>query len=417
MRVLCLLALGLFFIGVKNTRAEDPLDLAYKTRLIGEARERREDSVFARGLDLTSFGRDRARGEAEARGKAGPLSLLLTGTVAGQESGPKTSTRGLVNEAYVDFGAGELRASAGKKILSGDVGYGFRPIDVLQREQRLQVLPPALEGVSNLTVERFTGDTAYSLVVANPGHRERGTPKDDGSLALRYYRRLGATDLHGIARFSDRFKTEAGAAFAAVPHESVELHGSFLVQRRGERLVPLADPASTADLLAADRALETQAVSSPRKALAGLTWTWESGWSLLGEAWWDGTAPAAADWQRLAAQARRRSALAGLPGIPAIAVPGSLAASTRMFQQQSFARRNALARVSWTDPAGSGWSGALDLLRTLDDGGYSVTAALGWQADKLRIDAGVRRFGGRPDSAYRLLPERGIVFAGASLAF
>ncbi len=394
----------------------DPVDLAYKTRLVGESHSVRGDSVFARGLPLTSFGRDRARLEGEARGKAGPISLLVTETVSDQE-GSQPASRSLINEAYADFGGGGIHSTVGKKVLSGDVGYGFRPLDVIQREARLQVLPPALEGVNHISIERFSSSAAWAVILANPGSGHRGDPKDDGSLALRYYQRAGGTDLHGVARFSDRFKLETGAAASAVPHESLELHGSFLYMRRSERLAPLAEPASRSQLLSPDLALENKSIGSARKALAGLTWTHETGWSILGETWWDGTAPSAEDWQRLSRQARQRNALAALPGVPATAVAGSLAASTRMFQQPSVSRHAALARIAWSDPQGGRWSGGVDLLRSLDDGGYSLTAAVGWQADKLRLDAGVRRFGGKPDSAYRLMPERGIAFAGASLAF
>ena len=410
---------GIFFLLIGNLLAEEsqnPIDLAYKTRLVGEGHSGRGDSVFARGLPLTSFGRDRGRLEGEARGKAGPLSLLVTETVSDQEGG-KPSSRSLINEAYADFGGAGFHATAGKKVLSGDVGYGFRPIDVIQREARLQVLPPALEGVNHVSVAHFSASSAWTMILANPGEGRRGDPKDDGSLAVRYYQRAGGADVHGVARFSDRFRLETGAAASAVPHESLELHGSFLYQRRGERLAPLAEPASIGGLLAADRALETKKLNSTGKALAGFTWTHESGWSLLGETWWDGSAPTAGDWQRLGTQARQRNALAALPGVPATAVAGALAASTRMFQQPSVSRTAALAHIAWSDPQGGRWSTAFDLLRALEDGGYSMTASVGWEADKLRIDAGVRRFGGKPDSAYRLLPERGVAFIGASLAF
>jgi hypothetical protein len=390
---------------------ENPVDLNYKTRLIGETHEARGDSVFARGLPLTTFGRDRGRFEGEVRGRAGPLSLLVTETVSDRE-GAQSASRSLIHEAYVDFGSGGIRGSAGKKVLSADVGYGFRPIDVIQREARLQVLAPPLEGVNHVSLERFAADRAWSLIAANPGNGRRGDPKDDGSFALRHYRRLGTTDLHGVARYSERFRLEAGAAASGVPHESLELHGSFLYQRASERTVPRSDAA----LLSFD-SLEIQNLRNAKKALAGFTWTIENGVSFLGEVWYDGSAPGAADWQRLAAQARSRNMLALQPGVPAAAVAGSQAAATRMFSLPSLARRAALGRVAWTDPAGSGWSASLDLLRSLDDRGYNLTAALGWEADKLRIDAGVRRYYGPPDSAYRLLPERGILYAGLALAF
>ena len=392
------------------------VDLAYKTRFVGESHGLRADSVFAPGLALTSFGRDRARFEAEARGRVGPVSLLLTGTVSGQ-TGQGSKNTLLANETYVDFGGGENRYSAGKKILSGDVGYGFRPIDVLQREVRLQALPPTLEGIPSLIWVRFSADAAWSVVWANPGHGRRGEPRDDGSLALRGYRRWQETDLHGIARVSQRHGSEVGAALSTVPHESLELHASFLAQRRGERLAPLAEPAANAQLLSPEQALHTVVIDAPRKLLGGLTWTVAGGWSLLAEAWWDGTAPTAGDWSTLAQQAARRGALLGRTGVPAIAVSGSIAASMRLFEAPTRTRRGQLARLAWTDPAASGWSASFDLLRTPEDGGWAATAAAAWEGDRVRLNAGLRQFGGKSDSSYRLMPEQRVLFIGASYAF
>lgn len=400
-----------------SAAAEDAaIDLAGKSRFVGESRQARGDGPFAPALAHTSFGRDRARLEHELRGRAGPVSLLLTGRVSDQEASA-SAARMVANEAYIDFGSGQNRFSAGKKILSGDVGYGFRPIDVLQREVRLQALPPALEGIPSLIWERFTADAAWSVVWANPGHRRRSDPRDDGSVALRGYSRWNGADLHGIARASSRYGTELGGAISAVPHESLELHASFLAQRRGERLAPLADSASIAQLLSPDQALRTATLNSARKWLAGFTWTTESGWSVLAETWWDGTAPTAGDWKALARQAAQRSALLAFPGVAAAAVNGSIAASTRLFESPSRTRRGQLARLAWTDPAASGWSGALDLMRTPEDGGWVATAAAAWEADRLRLDAGLRRFGGKAESSYRLMPERRVLFVGASYAF
>ena len=46
-----------------------------------------------------------------------------------------------------------------------------------------------------------------------------------------------------------------------------------------------------------------------------------------------------------------------------------------------------------------------------------ATAAAAWEADRLRLDAGLRRFGGKAESSYRLMPERRVLFVGASYAF
>ncbi len=409
MRIWILIAL-LFPCG--KAFPDNPIDFNYKLRGIGEDHVPRDDSVFARGVPLTSFGRDRGRLEGEIRGRAGPLSLQATGTVS-KQAGSDPSSRALINQAYFDFGEGEWRGSAGKKVLSYDVGYGFRPLDLIQREPRLQVLPPALEGVNNLTVEHFTAQRAISVIAANPGNGREPDPKDDGSVSLRLYQRAGTADVYGTARYSERFRFEGGAAFSTVPHESLELHGSALYQSRAERTTPI----SSGSLLDAGNTLQTTTIEPSGKALAGLTWTIDGGFSFLGEAWWDGSAPSASDWQRLAAQARARNALAQIPGVPPAAVAGALASSTRLFQVPTLNRHTALARVAWSDPAGSGWSASLDAVRGLDDGGYSVTLSAGRELDKLRLDAGLRTFGGRPESAFGLLPERAILFAGAALAF
>lgn len=395
--------------------ADDAADFGWTTRFVGEGRELRRDSPFAAGLGLTNFGRDRYRIEQELRGRAGPVSLLLTATESGQE-GAKPAGRFVANEAFVDFSLGGERFTIGKKVLSADVAYAFRPIDVLQRESRMQMMPPQLEGIPMLSWDNFSADGAWSVVIANPGHQRRGEAREDGSVALKLYRRAASADFHGVLRNSTRYGIEAGAAASVVPSDALELHASLLAQKRGERRVPLPDNASLMDLLTADSALVTETISSPRKMLIGGTWTTEGGFSVLGEFWWDGTAPSAADWQRLKRQAAQRAALLGLPGVPAAAVAGATAASTRMFDQGNVVQRGMLARLAWSDPGGR-WSASGDLLKSLADGGWTATASVGWQGEGLRIDAGLRRYGGPADSAYRLLPERAAAFVGLSLAY
>jgi len=403
-------------VGIPSCAADEAAaDFGSTTRLVGEGHESRRDSPFAAGLDLTNFGRDRIRIEQELRGRVGPLSLLLTATESGQE-GVKPSGRFVANEAYADLSLGGQRFSVGKKMLSGDVAYAFRPLDVLQRESRLQLAAPQLEGIPMLSWDNFTADGAWSLVIANPGHQRRGEAREDGSVALKIYRRVGAADLHGVLRNSNRYGLELGAAASMVPSDALELHASALLQRRGERQVPLADGASVAQLLSADSALVTEAIATPRKVLVGGTWTSAEGYSLLGEFWWDGTTPTPADWQRLVRQAARRAALSGLPGVPAAAVAGATAASTRMFDQGNLAQRGLLARLAWSEPGGA-WSASVDVLKSLGDGGWTLTTALAWQGERLRFDAGLRRYGGPADAAYRLLPERAAAFVGISLAY
>lgn len=410
------IALGVAAVLHAATPATAAAELSFTTRAIGEARDVRPDSLFAPGLPLTNLGRERSRIEQELRGHAGPVSMLLTGMVSSLQ-GEKPRGELVINELYVDLGAGANRYTVGKKILSGGVGYGFRPIDVIQREVRRGVLPPTLEGIPHVAWEHFSAQAAWSLIYANPGRGRRAAAMDDEALALRSYHRLGDVDLHGVARLSSRHGIETGAAVSLVPSESLELHGSFLLQRRGERRVPLSEPASTAELLSAGSAVGYRTLDWPLKVLAGMTWTAAGGSSLLGEIWWDGTAPAAEDWRTLAGQTRRRLALANASGVPAAAIAGSLAASTRLFQAPNLTRKSVLLRYAWTDPAGGSWSYSADALYTPEDAGWVATAAAAWVRDGLRVDIGARRYGGARQSGYRLLPEKHVIFAGVSLAY
>ena len=396
------------------------IDIAWTTRAIAEPHTLRDGSVFGAGLALTGFGRDRTRIEQEARGRLGPLNLLATLTASGQE-GARPETRFVAHEAYVDFTLSGERFSAGRKVLSGDVGYAFRPLDVLQRESRLQLAPPPLSGIPMLSWDNFGADSAWSLIVANPGHGpgnagSTAASRDDASLALRVFRRVASADFHGVARSSARNGLELGAGFAAVPNDAVELHASLLVQQRGERRLPLAAGAGAAQLLDAGRALQVESHGRVGKALLGATWTAESGVSAMGELWWDGSANSADEWRRLRSNAVARNTLRGLPGVPDLAIAGANAASTRLFEQGNLARRGLLARLAWTEPAGK-WSAAADWLASLEDGGRNLTFSAGYAADKWRLDAGLRLYGGKDDSAFGLLPERRAAFVTLSTSY
>src|ERR1035438_1910937 len=60
--------------------------------------------------------------------------------------------------------------------MSWGVGFGFRPLDVVQRENRRGVNLPPLVGVPVLAVERFTTDAAWTLALTSPG---QGAGSDD----------------------------------------------------------------------------------------------------------------------------------------------------------------------------------------------------------------------------------------------
>lgn len=170
-------------------------------------------------------------------------------------------------------------ASAGKKVMSWDVGYAFRPLDVVQQEDRRALNPVTLEGVPMLAWEAFDESRAITVVWTNPGRGKRDQPRDDGALAVRLYRQLGSTDQYAVLRASQRNGLEGGVSFSHVASEAFEVHGSVLLQQRHDAWV-----------YGARTPPRWQPRNGGGKALAGFTWTTESKFSVLGEAWLDRTA-------------------------------------------------------------------------------------------------------------------------------
>jgi hypothetical protein len=384
-------------------------------RAIPEYHEERADSPFAVSNDLTGLGRDVANGEVELRAKPFDVNLVATARATKRE-GSDADSEIILNEMYYDTQVAGQHIGLGKKIMSWDVGFGFRPLDVIQQENRRILFTTTLEGIPYVAWERFGEKDAWMVVLANPGHGMETDPRDDQSLAVKYYLRTEATDWHVVARISERYHWENGVAFSRVQGEGTETHGSLLYQSRYEKRINRLAGQSTV-LLAASDPVETRTFDDGIKALVGFTWTGEAGWTLLGEAWYDCSAYTHDEWQQVADLTRAQLGLQGVPGIPAGAIPGNIAWSAQYFGQPNLLRENLLLHLSHRGTETRSIDPALDVLFTPEDGGWVATASVHYEGNRFRLDAGYRVFGGPTDSAYRLLPEDRIAFVALQVSF
>lgn len=347
--------------------------------------------------------------EAELKARLGPVSAAV---FVQRQHGPgaPTAQRAAVHELQISGEAFGWQLSAGRKHVGWDVGYAFRPNDLVAREERRTLLSALPRGRPLVQAEYFAdADTAWSVVAVNPTAERDARFGDERALALRAYRRDGAADWHGFARWGQRTGASVGAALAWVASDSLEVHGSARWLRRadgwrGDALPPGA-------LLAASP-WHVESGGPRGQILLGLSWTGASRLSVLAEAWWDGTAPGARQWRGWAA---RNAALAALSGhAPPAAVAGNLASQTQAFASQSLRRGNVFVRASWEH---GGWAPSIDLLATPEDRGLIVTAALAWTGDRWRVDAGLRRHGGAAGSVTAQLPQRRQAYAALGSAF
>jgi hypothetical protein len=314
--------------------------------------------------------------------------------------------QGALDEFYVDTALGSHYLSIGKKVMSWGVGYGFRPLDVVQRENRRLPYASTAEGVPLLAWEQFDANHALSVVYANPLRAETGHVRDDQALAARYYQRVGTADIYAVTRISQRNAFEIGAAFSHVVNDALEWHGEWLGQGRYEQRINTLTTQSEATL-ASDDPVTPQTRAHGTQAVLGFTWTHTSGVALLTEAWYDAAAYSPSQWRDMLALVRRQRALLAQPGIPRAAIYGNIAYNIDYFEAPNLLRENLLLRLSYT---GATWSPALDVLYTPADRGVVSTATLRYDGNRQRFELGARWFGGSRGAVYRQIPEDRMVY-------
>ncbi len=334
---------------------------------------------------------------------------------AQRQDGDRWRARGHFDELYAAGSLADWQWSAGKKIVAWDVGYAFRPNDFVEQEPRRLLLETTPEGRTLVSAEHFDAATAWSFVLVNPTHARSERGAREPALAARVYRRDGAVDWHGFARLGARTGASVGAASAWVASESIELHASARYLQRADTLAldGSAIGAAPLGLVRADPWTATTA-HGVAQALVGGTWTNAEQVSVLGEAWWDGTALDGASWSGWNARSRALAMLAGGPA-PASAVAGNLAwQGSALGASTSLRRANLFARLSWQHEK---WQPAIDLLYTPADAGHVVTASLAWQGDRLRVDGGLRVYGGPSGAVLAQLPTKRIVYLAGTWSF
>jgi hypothetical protein len=347
--------------------------------------------------------------ETELRASGHGLTGIATLQQQRQEHS-EWASRAWVNELYASHDGGAWQFSAGKKIVAWDVGYGFRPNDLVQQEERRPLISRTLEGRPLLMAEHFSADTAWSWVWVNTTASAEQTGAQEPALAARFYQRDGAVDWHGFARAGARTGASLGGAVAWVASDALELHGSL---RYATRVDSKAIDPDARGLVASNPWLP-QTEYDVTQLLLGGTWTHASQLSLLAEAWWDGTAPSDAQWNAWAQRNSQLLALAGL-GAPAAKVAGNLAWQAEAFGvSPSLRRENVFLRLSWQMDA---WLPALDMLYTPADQGRVMTASLSWQGDRVQVQGGLRVYAGPADAVLMQLPASGMAYVASTWAF
>ncbi len=346
--------------------------------------------------------------------------LTAIATAQGQlnstDQARSTDATAWINELYGTVGDGAWQLSAGRKVVAWDVGYGFRPNDMVQQEKRRNLIGNTLVGRSLATLDYFDANLAATLVWLNPErvfNRDERDSKltDEQAFAARIYYRAGGVDLHGFAKYGAQSGASVGAAVAWVATDALELHASARYLRHSivKQLAPDIAPLQRSSPWLA------QTQTDIAQVLLGATWTTEQQHSFLLEAWWDGTALSAKQWQRWN---QRNSDL--IMSAPKLSQYQRELAYNLAWQSQILAdganlqQENVFARWSWQSAI---WQPAIDILWTPQDGGRVITASMGWQGDRWHLDGGIRFFAGLNAAILAQLPSKKTAYVSATWTF
>jgi len=380
-------------------------------RSVADAGPLAQANRFQAGTAAIDASAATVQAELRASGSAGPLRWNATATAQVQSpEGGSTATQGWINEAYASGAALGWQWSAGKKVVSWDVGFGFRPNDVVQQEVRRTLAPETLEGRPLLMAEHFDADTAWSLVWVNPADEQANTGAKEAALAARVYRRAGAVDWHGFVRQGEHTGTSLGAAASWVASDALELHASVRAFAHADSSTTTNNGAS----LSTANPWRATLGDAGQQVLVGGTWTSESQVSLLVEAWHDDTALTDAQWNSWSAR-NQALPLWAARGVPAAAVAGNLAWQGGAFSVSKNLRQdNLFARLSWQHDR---WQTALDVLYTPADQGSIATLSAIWSGEQIKVEGGLRVHGGPDSAVVRQLPVQRQGYVVATWAF
>lgn len=318
--------------------------------------------------------------------------------------GGHSENHGIANQLYYDgdFGGGNTW-TIGKKVLAWGVGFAFRPLDVIQREDRRAVNPPALVGLPLAALERFSSDQAWTLAWINPGGGHERPDRKDEALALRWYRFSGSNDFHAVARLSHERRFEVGFGSTYVIDDAWSLYGAALHARRYAKIVNSL--AENEDTFFSQRSPRTSVyMHNANRVVLGAQWTGYSGWGALIEAFYDGEAYSRVEWRRLDVLTRRQIDAANF--VPKQLLDANIAWSSQAYLSPTLLRENLLLRLSYDDADGFKPFG--EVLLTPGDGGGVATIGTSYERDRNQFSGGWRYLGGRQDAVYARAPDRNI---------
>lgn len=312
-----------------------------------------------------------------------------------------------LNELALSYGLGDWEFTMGRRAISWGVGYGFRPLNVVQRTDTQRISRESLMGIDMLLAEYYTemGELAIMLL---PEQRDQSA-----ALVARYFQSDEAYDWQGVIRYDNRRKLQLGVGGVRIMGEALSLHGSALYVANStmpyyddsREVVPNLSPAYP---------YEDQVVQDRWRAVVGTSYTFYSGHSMTLEYGYDGEVLSHDAWQGhyQRVEAQRAQLDAGV--FPPSLVWGNIAWTAQLSQMMLRPRHSAL--LYWSYDA-EHWQPEFTSQISLQDQSAVSTLVLQRGFTQWHLALGIRQFTGATRSYYGALHLERLVYMTLSSEF
>ncbi|HEB63399.1 MAG TPA: hypothetical protein ENJ07_02845 [Gammaproteobacteria bacterium] len=312
------------------------------------------------------------------------------------------------NELYLSKSLNNWEIMLGRKISSWGVGYGFRPLDVVQQYDQQTISRQSDMGKNMVALEYFSGMSSWSLLWVNPAHSKNSENKnyEVESIVSKYSTSQESYDLHAVFRYNEKNRFQLGFGGINILSDEVAVHGSLLFsQLYQKQLHQLGGQSSI--LLAEYPPYKEVDYSFGFQVLAGLSWSGLSKNSLIVEHWYNELAYSDKQWDQLFKLAEQQQNLLNNRSLPQSIIHGNIAWTAAATQTQALAQHNLM--LQWSYDADY-WKPTANILLSPVDKSSMITLSTTRSTHLFKFEAGIRTFNGANDSIYGGLIVSNTVF-------
>ncbi|MDH5728067.1 MAG: hypothetical protein OEZ58_03695, partial [Gammaproteobacteria bacterium] len=318
-------------------------------------------------------------------------------------------SRDKLNELYYDFGVANFDFSIGKKVMAWGVGYGFRPLDVIQQEARLQIRNSPLAGRKLINMDYYFPQSSLSFIAFNKSElKDSSQTLNPDLMHVRFFSTILGSDFYSYIQ-SERDQLDSlGFGLSSTVSHSLEVHFAATHLFRYSKQLRKA----SAELLSAYDPFNEQFFSHGEQILLGFNWTHQNNIGFIFELWHNAQGYTKKEWHHLRQLTQQQQHLLEL-GAPSDAVYGHIRWNSRFYQRFPMLQNNAMLRLSY-EP--EDWLFEFLIIRSLQDAGTLLQISLNYQINQyLKLYAMHRQWSGANYSSFKQAPMRASILAGMEL--